>query len=82
MMTFILLLVLAGICGFGFHLFFGRSVASIPFYLLASLGGAVVGFVLASMLGLNFMVIGGLPVLATALGSLLFLALVQRIRLT
>lgn len=82
MTTFILMLVLAGLCGFAFHLFFGRSLGSIPFYLLASLGGAVVGFMVATLLGLNFMMVGGLPILATAGGSLLFLTLVQRIRLT
>jgi len=81
MTTLILLLVLSAICGFAYHLFFGRSFASIPFYLLASLGGAVVGFTLTSLLGLNFLVVGGLPILTTAGGSLLFLALVQRIRL-
>ena len=82
MTTFILMLVLAGLCGFAFHLLFGHSLGSIPFYLLASLGGAVVGFMLATLLGLNFLVIGGLPVVMTAGGSLVFLALVQRIRLT
>ncbi len=81
MTTFILLLVLAGICGFAFHLFFGRSLNSIPFYLLASLGGAVVGFTVAVLLGLNFVMLGGLPILLTAGGSLLFLGLIQRIRL-
>ncbi|MEI6043278.1 MAG: hypothetical protein WCS37_02690 [Chloroflexota bacterium] len=81
MTTFILLLVVAGICGFAFHLLFGRSIGSIPFYLLASLGGAVVGFTLSALLGLNLIVIGGLPVLLTASGALLFLTLVHRIRL-
>jgi hypothetical protein len=82
MLTLLLLLVWAGIWGFAFHLFFGRSPVSIPFYLLASLGGAVVGFTLSALLGLNLMVVGGLPLLTTALGSLLFLTVVQRIRLS
>jgi hypothetical protein len=81
MTTFVLLLVLAGICGFAFHLLFGRGIASIPFYLLASLGGAVVGFTISMLTNLKFMMVGGLPVLLTAGGSLLFLALVHRIRL-
>lgn len=82
MLTLILLLVWAIIWGFAFHLFFGQSPLSIPFYLLASLGGAVVGFTISALLGLNIMVVGGLPLLATALGSVLFLVIVQRIRLT
>lgn len=81
MTTLILFLMLTGLCGFSFHLFYGRSAQSIPFYLLAALGGAIVGFTAAILLGWNFFNMGGLPVLTTVAGALAFLSLVQRIRL-
>ncbi len=80
MTTLILFLLLAGVCGFGFHLCYGRSVASIPYYLLAALGGAIVGFTAGALLGWNFVNLGGLPVLTTMTGAILFLSLVQRIQ--
>jgi hypothetical protein len=82
MTTIILLLLVAALCGFSFHFFYGRSAASIPFYLLAALGGTIVGFAAAVLLGWNFMNLGGLPVLTCIVGALLFLSLVQRIQIT
>ncbi len=81
MTVIILMLVLAAICGFAFHTLFGGSILSIPFYLAASLGGVVAGFALARLLNLNYLSIGGLPLITTVGGALLFLALVRRIQL-
>lgn len=81
MTTLILFVLLAGLCGFGFHTFYGRSAQSIPFYLMAALGGAVVGFTAAVLMNWRFINLGGLPILTTAAGALLFLGLVQRMRL-
>ncbi len=80
MTTLILFLLLAGVSGFGFHLVFGRSISSIPFYLLAAFGGATVGFTAAMVLGWKALSVGGLPVLTTLAGAILFLTLVQRIQ--
>ncbi len=80
MTTFILFLWLAGMCGLAFHFFYGQSLSSIPFFLLAAVGGAIVGYTASVLLGLNFLSVGGLPVLGTALGAILFLSLVQRIQ--
>jgi hypothetical protein len=81
MTTIILLLLVAGICGFGFHAVFGKSAGSIPYYLLAALGGAIVGFTAAVVLGWDFLDLGGLPLFMTVAGSLLFLSLIQRIQI-
>ena len=80
MTIIILFLLLAGICGFGFHALFGRSYRSIPFYLLAALGGSIVGFTAAVLLNWHFINLGGVPILTTAAGALLFLTLVQKIQ--
>ncbi len=81
MTTIILFLLLAGICGFGFHAVYGRSVRSIPFYLLAAVGGATVGFTIALLFKINWLNFGGLPVFATLVGAVLFLSLMRRIRI-
>ncbi|HEX2913235.1 MAG TPA: hypothetical protein VH186_20705 [Chloroflexia bacterium] len=80
MTTLILFLVLAGFCGFAFHFFFGKTARSIPFYLLAAFGGATVGFTAAKLLDWNFWTVGGLPILLTALGAVLFLSLARRVQ--
>lgn len=80
MTTIILFLLLAGICGFAFHAIYGRNLRSIPFYLLAAVGGATVGFTLALILKFNWLSFGGLPVFATLAGAILFLSLMRRIR--
>ncbi len=80
MSTFILLLLVGAICSFAFVTIFGSSSRSIPFYLLAGVGGALVGFVLATLLSWNWLLVGGLPVFMTALGSMVFLVLAHRIR--
>lgn len=80
MTTFILLLLLGSICSFTFHVAFGSSVRSIPFYLLAGVGGALVGYTLAQLLGWDWLLVGGLPIFMTAVGSIVFLTLARRIR--
>ena len=80
MTTIILFVLLAAFCGFAFHTLFGRSNASLPFFLLAALGGATVGFTASSALNFNALAVGGLPVLGTAVGALLFLTLARRIQ--
>jgi uncharacterized membrane protein YeaQ/YmgE (transglycosylase-associated protein family) len=81
MTTLILFLLLAGICGFAFHAIYGRSMRSIPFYLLAAVGGATVGFTIALLFKLNWLSFGGLPVFATLVGAIVFLSLMRRIRI-
>lgn len=80
MTTFILLLLLGSICSFAFHLTFSSSVRSIPFYLLTGIGGALVGYTVAQLLGWDWLLVGGLPVLMTLVGSIVFLTLARRIR--
>ncbi|MDB5081441.1 MAG: hypothetical protein JWP00_3365 [Chloroflexi bacterium] len=81
MTTLILFLLLSGICGFAFHAIYGRSIQSIPFYLLAAVGGATVGFTLALLFKLSWFTFGGLPVFATLVGAILFLSIMRRIRI-
>ncbi len=81
MTTLILFLLLAGICGFAFHAIYGRTIRSIPFYLLAAVGGATVGFTLALLFKINWLSFGGLPVFMTLAGAILFLSLMRRIRI-
>lgn len=81
MTIIIIFFLVAALCGLGFHILFGRSVQQIPINLLASFGGAIVGFTAAVLLGWNFFTVGGVPLLTTLAGALLFLTLVQRIQL-
>ena len=81
MTTLILFLLLAGICGFAFHAIYGRTVRSIPFYLLAAVGGATVGFTVALLFKINWLSFGGLPVFMTLVGAVLFLSMMRRIRI-
>ena len=80
MSTFILLLLVGAICSFAFLVIVGSSSRSIPFYLLAGVGGALVGFVLATLLSWNWLLVGGLPVFMTTFGALVFLLLARLIR--
>jgi uncharacterized membrane protein YeaQ/YmgE (transglycosylase-associated protein family) len=81
MTTLILFLLLAGICGFAFHAIYGRTLRSIPFYLLAAVGGATVGFTLALLFKINWLSFGGLPIFTTLVGAIIFLSLMRRIRI-
>ena len=81
MTTLLLFLLLAGICGFAFHAIYGKTINSIPFYLLAAVGGATVGFTIALLLKINWLSFGGLPIFMTLVGAILFLSLMRRIRI-
>ena len=80
MTIIIIFFIVAGMCGFGFHVLFGRNIQQIPINLLAAFGGAIVGFTASVLLGWNFLSVGGVPLLTTLTGALLFLTLVQRIQ--
>ena len=81
MTTLVLFLLLAGICGFAFHAIYGKTVRSIPFYLLAAVGGATVGFTVALLFKITWLSFGGLPVFMTLICAIIFLSLMRRIRL-
>jgi uncharacterized membrane protein YeaQ/YmgE (transglycosylase-associated protein family) len=81
MTTLVLFLLLAGICGFAFHVIYGKTVRSIPFYLLAAVGGATVGFTIALLFKINWFSFGGLPIFMTLVGAILFLSVMRRIRI-
>ena len=81
MTTLILFLLLAGICACAFHAIYGKTIRSIPFYLLAAVGGATVGFTIGLLFKINWFSFGGLPIFMTFVGAILFLSLMRRIRI-
>lgn len=81
MTSIILFALFTLLLGFGFHTFFGRNLQTLPLNLLAALGGAIVGLTAAIMLGWDFWSVGGVPMLSVTAGALLFLILIQRIKL-
>jgi hypothetical protein len=67
-------LLLASIYGLVFHGVFGRRLWQLPLFLLTSLAGFLAGQVIGTLVGLELMRVGNVPLASATTGAMLGLA--------
>ncbi len=71
--SLLLSLVFALLYGSTWHVLFGRRAWQLPVYLVAAVAGFFAGFIAGVVLGIEWLRVGSIPLLASTLGASLAL---------
>ncbi len=78
---FLLSVLISGAYGAAFHVWRGKTLKDIPYYLVASVIGFMLGQFIGYMLGWRFFALGEIHIIHASLGSILVLSIANWLKI-